>query len=101
VFEGFVDLLAEGEDGLVVVDYKTDRFAGTPDAALVSRHRLQIAAYAEALAAVTRQPVDRCVLVFAGAEPVAEVHLAGADLAEARAEALAVAGSVAGGGASA
>jgi ATP-dependent exoDNAse (exonuclease V) beta subunit len=98
VFEGFVDLLVDGPGGLVVVDYKTDRIAGTPDPAALARHRLQIAAYAESVAAVTGQVVERCVLVFVGGEHVSEVHVHGAELDSARAEALAVAVAVAGSG---
>lgn len=75
IFEGFADLLVEDDDGLVVVDYKTDR---VPDAAtlasLVERHVLQVAAYAVAVEAATGRPVVRCVLVFAGgAEPIERV----------------------------
>jgi ATP-dependent exoDNAse (exonuclease V) beta subunit len=64
--EGFVDLLIETLEGLVVVDYKTDQ---TPtddeiDAAM-ERYRAQGAAYALALARALRSPVARCVFVFA------------------------------------
>ena len=75
IFEGFADLVVEDDDGLVVVDYKTDRL---PDAAtlasLVERYALQVAAYAEAAEAATGRPVVRCVLVFVGgAEPLERV----------------------------
>ncbi len=65
VLEGFIDLLVEHDDGLVVVDYKTDQM---PDAALdaaVSRYAVQGAAYAVALEATLGRPVVRCVFVFA------------------------------------
>jgi ATP-dependent exoDNAse (exonuclease V) beta subunit len=85
VFEGFADLLVVDDDGLVVVDYKTDR---VPDAAalaaLIERYTLQVAAYAEAAEAATGTPVVRCVLVFVGpADPVEHV-LDGEALARAR-----------------
>jgi ATP-dependent exoDNAse (exonuclease V) beta subunit len=63
--EGFIDLLYEGPDGLVVVDYKTDavRTDAEIDAAL-GRYRLQGAAYALALSETLGRPVTRCVFVF-------------------------------------
>ena len=53
------------DDGLVVVDYKTD--AIDDDATLAARlahYRVQGAAYAIAVAAATGARVDRCVFVF-------------------------------------
>jgi len=63
--EGFVDLLVERDGDLVVVDYKTDRVQGDPDA-LVARYRLQGAAYAAALEEVLGRPVTECTFVFVG-----------------------------------
>ncbi|HEY4396338.1 MAG TPA: UvrD-helicase domain-containing protein [Acidimicrobiia bacterium] len=64
--EGFVDLLIETLEGLVVVDYKTDQ---TPtdeelDAAM-ERYRAQGAAYALALERALGTPAARCLFVFA------------------------------------
>jgi ATP-dependent exoDNAse (exonuclease V) beta subunit len=79
VFEGFADLLVEDDDGLVVVDYKTDRIADARAfSALVERYGLQVAAYAEAAEAATGTQVVRCVLVFVGPSEVAE-HVLGGD----------------------
>jgi ATP-dependent helicase/nuclease subunit A len=64
VLEGFVDLVYRDDDGLVVVDYKTDT---VPTAALDARvafYRPQLAAYAVALEAATGEAVARCVLLF-------------------------------------
>jgi ATP-dependent exoDNAse (exonuclease V) beta subunit len=64
--EGFIDLLFQGDDGLVVVDYKTD-YAPTDadlDAAL-DRYTPQAAAYALALETALARPVTACVFVFA------------------------------------
>jgi len=92
VLEGFVDLLVEDEDGLVVVDYKTDRLPGESDRhAAVTTYRLQVAAYAAALETATGTPVARCVLVFVGAEEPWEDVLEGEDLAVAVSRARAVA----------
>jgi ATP-dependent helicase/nuclease subunit A len=66
VVEGFIDLLYETPEGLVVVDYKTDNVPG--EAAIdeaVTRYRLQGAAYALALEQSLGRPVARCVFVFA------------------------------------
>ncbi len=65
VLEGFVDLLVETSEGLVVVDYKTDAARGPDDVdAAVDRYRLQGASYAVALEASLGRPVDRCVFLF-------------------------------------
>jgi ATP-dependent helicase/nuclease subunit A len=64
--EGFIDLLAEIDGELVVVDYKTDtaRTEAELDAA-VARYEPQGAAYALALEHLLGRPVARCVFVFA------------------------------------
>jgi ATP-dependent exoDNAse (exonuclease V) beta subunit len=63
--EGFIDLLYETPEGLVVVDYKTDAL---PDQArldeALARYRLQGAAYALALQESLGRPVTRCTFVF-------------------------------------
>ncbi|MFC7483084.1 PD-(D/E)XK nuclease family protein [Luedemannella flava] len=64
ILEGVIDLLYRDDDGLVVVDYKTD---AVPVAALDARvdfYRPQLAAYAAALTASVGGPVPRCVLLF-------------------------------------
>jgi ATP-dependent helicase/nuclease subunit A len=64
--EGFIDLLIEGPDGLIVVDYKTDHVPNDADIdAAVARYRIQGAAYALALESVLSRPVTRVVFVFA------------------------------------
>ncbi len=72
--EGFIDLAFEEADGrLVVVDYKTDAVT-TPDdvdRAAVG-YRLQVGAYAAALARVTGREVTEGWLVFAGVDGVQE-----------------------------
>lgn len=85
VLEGFVDLLLRGPDGLIVVDYKTDRAPAGPglDQA-VERYSVQAAAYALALEATLDEPVSRCVFVFAR-EPQA-VERGVADLSGAMSE---------------
>jgi ATP-dependent helicase/nuclease subunit A len=65
VLEGYVDLLVDTPDGLVVVDYKTDtvRSEAEVDEKLAA-YELQGAAYAVALETVTGLPVVGCRFVF-------------------------------------
>jgi len=65
VLEGVVDLLVDGEDGLEVVDYKTDRVETEDEIdRAMDRHRLQGAAYALAVAEATGRKVSRCTFLF-------------------------------------
>ena len=74
---GFIDLLFEEEDGLVVVDYKTDSVsaAETPDAVL--SYRLQGGAYAHAISQVTGKRVKEVVFLYL--QPRREERLDGLD----------------------
>jgi ATP-dependent helicase/nuclease subunit A len=64
--EGFIDLLVDTPDGLVVVDYKTDQVPSDLELdAAVARYSVQGAAYAVALESALGRPVVRCVFVFA------------------------------------
>ena len=63
--EGYVDLVYRSADGLVVVDWKTDTIAGDDGVdAKMARYRLQGAAYAAGMEAVTGEQVARMVFVF-------------------------------------
>jgi ATP-dependent helicase/nuclease subunit A len=69
--EGFIDLLFEGPQGLVVVDYKTDSARSTEDIdRAMERYRLQGATYALALEVALGKPVAEVRFVFT--EPRAE-----------------------------
>jgi ATP-dependent exoDNAse (exonuclease V) beta subunit len=82
VVEGFIDLLYETDEGLVVVDYKTDALLeGDSIEAALSRYRLQGAAYALALSEALRRPVARCVFVFVNASGAIERELPNLSLA--------------------
>lgn len=71
--EGYIDLVVDGPDGLVVVDYKTNLLdAGDGLDARVERYRHQAAAYAVALGHVTGRPIAGCRLVFVGPGGVEE-----------------------------
>jgi hypothetical protein len=85
--EGYVDLVYRDDEGLVVVDYKTDALGD--DAELEQRldhYRIQGAAYAMAVGAATGEPVHRCVFVFCDPEGAREVVLDDAVLDEAIAD---------------
>lgn len=78
LFEGFVDLLFDDGDGLVVVDYKTDDVpsAATVDAAL-ERYAPQGAAYAVALEAATGRPVTEVHFLFLRGTEAVDVSVPG------------------------
>ncbi|MCU1454630.1 MAG: putative ATP-dependent helicase [Acidimicrobiales bacterium] len=63
--EGYIDLLYETADGLVIVDYKTDTVSGPVEIdAKAERYALQLAAYAVALESSTGLTVVDARLVF-------------------------------------
>ena len=74
ILEGFIDLLFDEGDGLVVVDYKTDSIETEEEIAARSVHyRIQAGAYALALQEVTGRVVKEVVLLFL--QPRQEVTL--------------------------
>ena len=95
VLEGFIDLLVDSPDGLVVVDYKTDHLELHELDDRMEHYRIQGAAYALALETTLSVPVARCVFVFARTpEPVErEVTDLAAAVDEARARMTAVGSS--------
>jgi ATP-dependent helicase/nuclease subunit A len=78
LIEGYIDLLVDAADGLVVVDYKTDVVADP------APHRLQLAAYALALEHNLGVPVARAELVFTSPAGARQWRIE--DLPEAKAE---------------
>ncbi|MDE0613190.1 MAG: UvrD-helicase domain-containing protein [bacterium] len=88
VVEGYIDLLYRADEGLVVVDYKTDDIHDDETRqAKVDRYQLQVAAYSLAVEQAVGEEVARCVLVFARAgQPAEEVTFAGNELASAQQE---------------
>jgi ATP-dependent helicase/nuclease subunit A len=84
--EGYVDLVFRDDDGLVVVDYKTDAVDADTRADRIVHYRIQAAAYALAVAEATGEPVVRGVLCFLDPAGATEVEFAGDDLAGAVAE---------------
>ena len=84
---GFIDLLFEEDDGLVVVDYKTDAVSDDRLPDTTERYRLQGGAYAAAIGRITGKSVKEMVFLFL--QPDREVPLP--DLANAMDDALAAA----------
>lgn len=69
VVEGYVDLLYRDEDGLVIVDYKTD-VAIEPEA--LAAYATQVGIYARAVEDAVGEPVVRGVLLFLGQDRALE-----------------------------
>ena len=62
--EGFVDLLFEENDGLVIVDYKTDSVEPEEVANAANRYKLQAGSYALLAQRATSKPVKEIVFLF-------------------------------------
>jgi ATP-dependent helicase/nuclease subunit A len=85
VIEGYVDLLIEDDDGLVIVDYKTDAVASAAHVdAKMSHYELQGAAYAVALEESTGLPVVGCHFVFCRLDGAIERRVTDLEAAKAR-----------------
>jgi len=64
LIQGVVDCLFEDEQGLVLLDYKTDRIAGSDWDRAAERHRFQLELYAEAVGRILGRPVAECHVFF-------------------------------------
>jgi ATP-dependent helicase/nuclease subunit A len=65
LLQGVVDCCLIEPDGLVIIDYKTDRVKTDEEIAERAAHyRGQLTAYSEALRRILGKPVKRCVLFF-------------------------------------
>jgi ATP-dependent helicase/nuclease subunit A len=83
VLEGFVDLLYRDDDGLVIIDHKTDAWHDAADLdAKVDHYRIQLAAYAHAVTQAVAEPVVRALLLFLAPDgaTVHEVDLSAVDV---------------------
>ena len=90
---GFIDLLFEENDSLVIVDYKTDSLDSDAAAEASSRYRLQGGAYAYAIRQMTRKPVKEVVFLYLHPrieEPLLDLEKA---IENARSQAQAILGS--------
>ena len=73
LLQGVVDLFAETESGVTVVDFKTDRVSGAALQERTERYRSQVNAYSDALEKIFRQPVRRRVLYYFYTSEVVEL----------------------------
>lgn len=62
IIQGMIDAWFEEEDGLVLVDYKTDRIGEGEEHVLIDRYRLQMIYYARALSQITGKRVKETVI---------------------------------------
>ena len=73
LLQGVVDCFFETPEGLVVVDFKTDRVYGEEQCQRTEEYRSQIMAYSAALARIFRRPVCRRVLYYFSTGTAVEV----------------------------
>jgi len=64
LIQGVIDCLFVEPDGIVLVDYKTDRTAGRDVAEVASRYDIQISLYARAVSDIWHKPVKESYLYF-------------------------------------
>jgi len=64
VIQGVIDVLFEGEDGLIVLDYKTDDISLSEIPFATKRYSMQISLYALAAERILQKPVKKASLVF-------------------------------------
>ncbi len=71
MIQGIIDCLFEDGQGIVLVDYKTDRIWNRQWQQAAERHRFQIELYAEAIEKVLKKPIlQRFVFFFDGAKAI-------------------------------
>jgi ATP-dependent helicase/nuclease subunit A len=64
LLQGVVDCALLGEDGITVIDFKTDRVTETTLGQTVEQYRLQVQTYAEALSRIYKMPIKAKKLYF-------------------------------------
>lgn len=72
---GIADGVLPDDDGLEIVDYKTDAVDNVGAEARAAGYRMQLRLYARAVARIWRRPVRRCWLVFLAPGRIIEVPL--------------------------
>ncbi|UOQ43481.1 helicase-exonuclease AddAB subunit AddA [Halobacillus salinarum] len=74
--QGVIDALIPYQDGWLLLDYKTDKLAGTSVDAdeLSARYRTQVGLYATALEKIWKEPVQRACLYFFDGPFIVEVE---------------------------
>ena len=64
LLQGVVDCAIVEEDGITVIDFKTDSVTDENLAETVEKYRLQVSTYAEALSRIFQKPIKEAVLYF-------------------------------------
>ena len=64
LLQGGVDCALLEDDGITIVDFKTDRVTEDTVASIAGRYRLQVETYAEALSRIYEKPIKRRSLYF-------------------------------------
>jgi ATP-dependent helicase/nuclease subunit A len=75
MIRGKIDVLIDAKDGLIVIDYKTDRVTAETIDARVEFYHPQVLAYSKAIAGIAQRPIAAAYLVFLAPRaivPVAE-----------------------------
>ena len=62
LIQGIIDAWMEEDDGLVLVDYKTDRVSRGQEEILAQRYRVQLDYYKRALEQMVKKPVKERVI---------------------------------------
>lgn len=62
LIQGIIDAWFEEEDGIVLVDYKTDRIGEGEEQILLDRYRIQMIYYAQALQQMTEKKVKEAII---------------------------------------
>ncbi|WP_372662880.1 helicase-exonuclease AddAB subunit AddA [Cohnella sp.] len=64
IIQGVIDCLFAEEDGLVLVDYKTDVLKGSTGTEAAEKHRFQVERYSEAVGSILGKPVKEAYVYF-------------------------------------
>ena len=64
LLQGVVDCAIFDDDGITIIDFKTDAVTESTVSAVAEDYKMQIRAYAEALSRIYEQPIKRSVLYF-------------------------------------
>ena len=64
LLQGVVDCAIVEEDGIVVIDFKTDKICDNDPEPVVDRYRAQVKAYANALSRIYEKPIKEAYLYF-------------------------------------
>lgn len=73
LLQGVVDCALIEEDGITIIDFKTDHVFKDDLSELVQRYRLQVSIYAKALTRIFKIPVKCCLLYFFNADQFVDV----------------------------